>query len=78
MAYSLDLRERAVRFVKNGRRVSEAVKKHKVSESSISSHAKLITYTAAGATRELKDRHSKQPSPLTSNVILQPMAANLP
>lgn len=35
MAYSLDLRERAVRFIQNGGRVSEAVEKYEVSESSI-------------------------------------------
>ncbi|MEB3191886.1 MAG: AAA family ATPase [Snowella sp.] len=37
----------------------------------------FVYYHAGGATRELEDRHSKQLSPFTSNVILQPMAANL-
>lgn len=35
MTYSLDLRERVVRFVKKGGRVSTAVEKYEVSESTI-------------------------------------------
>jgi hypothetical protein len=36
-----------------------------------------ITDFAVRATSRLEDRHSKRPSSLASNVILQPMAANL-